>query len=116
MMLSGPRNGWNTSGLFSLVSLIPFVPDSKSVNGARFHAKGHFWDPAVICVKASQLPPFSGTMDSGADELESIRFNKNDIGEFDEGEKRKDMIPGGVLVTSTDRNYRNCQVYLYSDK
>lgn len=113
--ITGPIAGWNTTGLFTLTALIPFVPDVKSVNGAKFYAKGFFWNSQVISVKTSQHPQFSGTMDGGLNELESVRFNKNDINEFEEGEKNRDMIPGNVLVTSGDRNYRSCQIYLYSD-
>ncbi len=113
--ITGPIAGWNTSGLFTLMALIPFIPDVKSVNGAKFYAKGFFWNPAVISVKTSQHPQFSGIVDGGLNELESVRFNKNDINEFEEGEKNRDMIPSNVLVTSGDRNYRSCQIYLYSD-
>jgi len=113
--ITGPITGWNTSGLFTFMAFIPFVPDVKSVNGAKFYAKGFFWNSAVISVKTSQHPQFSGTMDGGLNELESVRFNKHDINEFEEGEKSRDMIPGNVLVTSGDRNYRSCQIYLYSN-
>lgn len=113
--VTGPKNGWNTSGLFSITALIPFIPDVKVVNGAKFYARGFLWNSTVIGVKTSQHPPFSGTMDGGVNELESVRFSKNDVNEFEEGEKRRDMIPGNVLVTSADRNYRSCQIYLYSD-
>lgn len=113
--ITGPIAGWNTSGLFTFMAFIPFLPDVKSVNGAKFYAKGFFWNSSVISVKTSQHPQFSGTMDGGLNELESVRFNKNEINEFEEGEKSRDMIPGNVLVTSGDRNYRSCQIYLYSD-
>lgn len=113
--ITGPIAGWNTTGLFTPMAIIPFVPDVKFVNGARFYAKGFFWNTHVIRVKISQHPQFSGTLDGGLNELDSVRFNKNDINEFQEGEKNRDMIPGNVLVTSRDRNYRSCQIYLYSD-
>lgn len=115
-MITGPKSGWNTQGLFTLTALIPFVPDSKTVNGARFYAKGFMWNPTVISVKPSRCPEASGTLDGGLNELESVRFGKSDVNGFEEGEKRRDMIYGNALITSGDRNLKSCQIYLYSDK
>lgn len=114
--ITGPRNGWNTSSLFTLTALIPFMPDVKSVNGAKFYAKGFFWNAIVIKVKPKQYPEYSGTLNGGLNEMESVRFSKHDITEFENGEKNRAMIPGNALVTSGDRNYGVCQIYLYSEK
>lgn len=114
--VSGPISGWCAYGLFTPTALIPFVPDVKSINGAKFYAKGYAWKSMAIGIKASQYSEFSGTMDGGLDPLQAVRFLKNDINVFEDGEKMRSIIPGSSLIVSSDRNYSSCQLYLYTDK
>lgn len=113
--ISGPINGWNTVSLFTVKAFIPFIPDTKRVNGAKFYAKGIAGNTSVIGIKPPQYPEYSGIADGGLDPMEAVRLRKLDISAFEPGEKKRDLIPGNALVVSSDRNYGSCQLYLYSD-
>lgn len=112
-VITGPRNGWNTTGLFSWTTLLPFIPDIKNVNGVKFRAYKPFWNSKYITVKPSQLPEYSGTVDGSIDEQSAVRVRHNEIDRFT-GEKQKVLRYGNALVTSHNRNYNNCQIYYYS--
>lgn len=109
-IVTGSKSGWNTSNLFTLMMLVPFIADRKMINGVRFCAGRS----QVIRVKAGQLPEYSGTLSSGISEMSALRFSKQDVSRFEEGEKVRAMVASEALVTSADPNYSSCQVYLYS--
>jgi hypothetical protein len=114
-MITAPATGWYATGLFCFRALLPFVRDAKNINGAKFYAKGILWNRSTIFIKTSHYPQYSGTMDGGLSEVESVRFGKREIDRFEEGDRTKKLAPGNALISCADQNYRSCQIYLYSD-